>query len=57
MDRANGESRLAEGVVGSPPYFIEGDPLTNGLNLLHAAVLVGMTAVALVSFERRDVQG
>ena len=42
-------------------YFIESDPLTNGLNLLHAAVLVGLTAVALgvalVSFERRDVQG
>lgn len=35
------------------------DPLTNGLNLAHAAVLIGLTAalvaVAVVAFERRDL--
>ena len=40
-------------------YYIGADPLTNGLNLLHAAVLTGLTlallAVALVTFERRDL--
>lgn len=40
-------------------YYIDGDPLTNGLNLVHAAVLVGLTgvllAVALITFERRDL--
>ena len=42
-------------------YFIGGDPLTNGLNPLHAAVLIGLTAaalgVALFTFERRDLRG
>ena len=40
-------------------YYIGGDPLTNGLNLAHAAVLIGITAallaVAIVTFERRDL--
>ena len=40
-------------------YYIGGDPLANGLNLAHAAVLVGITAallaVAIVTFERRDL--
>lgn len=40
-------------------YYIAGDPLTNGLNLAHAAVLIGITAallaVAIVAFERRDL--
>ena len=40
-------------------YYIEADPLSNGLDLVHAAVLVGMTivlvAIALVTFERRDL--
>ena len=40
-------------------YYIDADPLTNGLNLLHAAVLVGLTLlllpVALFTFERRDL--
>ncbi len=42
-------------------YFIGGDPLTNGLNPLHAAVLLGLTAaalgLALFTFERRDLHG
>ncbi len=42
-------------------YFIEADPLTNGLDPLHVAVLLGLTAVglgvALLAFERRDVRG
>ena len=41
-------------------YFIAGDPLTNGLNALHVAVLLGLTAaalgVALFTFERRDLR-
>ncbi len=41
-------------------YFIGADPLTNGLDLLHVAVLLGLTAaglgVALVAFERRDLR-
>ena len=40
-------------------YYIGADPLMNGLNLAHAAVLVGITAallaVAIVTFERRDL--
>ncbi|MCH7608193.1 MAG: ABC transporter permease subunit [Chloroflexi bacterium] len=42
-------------------YFIGADPLTNGLNILHVSVLLGLTAVALgvalLAFERRDVRG
>ena len=42
-------------------YFIEADPLTNGLNPLHVAVLLGLTAAALAvavfTFERRDLRG
>ena len=40
-------------------YYIGADPLANGLSLMHAAVLValtvGMLAVALFAFERRDL--
>ncbi len=40
-------------------YYIGADPLNNGLDLLHAAVLVAATAlltlVAVASFERRDI--
>ena len=40
-------------------YYIGADPLTNGLNLVHAGVLIGITAallaVAIVTFERRDL--
>ena len=40
-------------------YFIGADPLKNGLNPGHAAVLIGLTAVllvvALLAFERRDL--
>ena len=40
-------------------YYIGADPLTNGLNLAHAAVLIGITAallaVGIVTFERRDL--
>jgi ABC-2 type transport system permease protein len=40
-------------------YYIGADPLNNGLDLGHAAVLMGLTGifliVALVSFERRDL--
>ena len=40
-------------------YYIGADPLVNGLNLVHAAVLIGITAVflvvAIVTFERRDL--
>ena len=40
-------------------YYIGADPLTNGLNLVHAAVLIVITAallaVAIVTFERRDL--
>lgn len=40
-------------------YYIGADPLTNGLNLVHAAVLIGITAVllvgAIVTFNRRDL--
>ena len=40
-------------------YYIGGDPLLNGLNVGHAGVLVGLTAIfivaALLLFERRDL--
>jgi ABC-2 type transport system permease protein len=40
-------------------YYIGADPLVNGLNGTHLAVLVGLTVVclaaALVAFERRDL--
>ena len=40
-------------------YYMGADPLTNGLNPLHAGVLVALAvaslAVALVTFERRDL--
>ena len=40
-------------------YFIDADPLSNGLNLGHAGVLLAVTAIflaaALVTFERRDL--
>jgi len=40
-------------------YYIEADPLVNGLNMGHAIVLMGLTIVcliiALVAFERRDL--
>ena len=40
-------------------YYIAADPLTNGLNLVHTAVLIGVTAalgaVAAFAFERRDL--
>ena len=40
-------------------YYIGADPLSNGLDLGHAAVLIGLTGifliVALVTFERRDL--
>ena len=40
-------------------YFIDADPLSNGLNLGHAGVLLALTAIflaaALVTFERRDL--
>jgi ABC-2 type transport system permease protein len=40
-------------------YYIGADPLRNGLNVGHAAVLAGVSAlllaVAMVVFQRRDV--
>jgi len=40
-------------------YYIGADPLSNGLDLVHAGVIIGLTgilfAVALVTFERRDL--
>ena len=40
-------------------YYIGADPLTNGLDLRHAAILSGLIvvllAVALIAFERRDI--
>ena len=40
-------------------YYIGGDPLSNGLNLIHVAVLVGastiLVALASYLFERRDL--
>lgn len=40
-------------------YYISAEPLRNGLDLGHAAVLIGITAVllavALLAFERRDL--
>ena len=62
----NALAPLAEGIEGlqrlSPfYYYIGGSPLVNGLNLAHAGVLVALTAaavaVALVTFQRRDLAG
>ena len=44
----------------SPFYFyIDANPLSNGLNAVHAAVLIGLTAIflaiSIVTFERRDL--
>ena len=44
----------------SPFYYYTGaDPLTNGLNLTHAGVLIGvaaaLVAVAVITFDRRDL--
>ena len=40
-------------------YYIGADPLTNGLNLGHVAVLIGLAvvllAVAIITFNRRDL--
>ena len=40
-------------------YYISSDPLTNGLNFAHTAVLIGLVivllAVALITVERRDL--
>ena len=40
-------------------YYIDADPLSNGLNLGHAGVLLALTAIflaaALVTFDRRDL--
>ena len=40
-------------------YYIGANPLTNGLNIVHVGVLIGLTvlglAVALVTFEHRDL--
>lgn len=40
-------------------YYIDANPLLNGLNLVHVAVLIGMTVlflgIAIVTFERRDL--
>ena len=40
-------------------YYISAEPLRNGLDPAHAAVLIGLTVVllvvALVAFERRDI--
>ena len=40
-------------------YYIDADPLANGLNFAHVVVLMGLTAVllavALITFERRDL--
>ena len=40
-------------------YYIGADPLSNGLDLAHAAVLVAATVLlslaAVISFERRDI--
>ncbi len=40
-------------------YYLGSDPLTNGLDLLHVGVLIGMSlvalAAALITFERRDL--
>jgi ABC-2 type transport system permease protein len=41
-------------------YYIDANPLSNGLNVVHAAVLAAVAAIALaaaiVSFERRDLR-
>ena len=40
-------------------YYIAADPLNNGLNLGHVAILTGLIAVflavALITFQRRDL--
>ena len=40
-------------------YYITADPLSNGLNLVHAGALVGLAvalvAIAILTFERRDL--
>jgi ABC-2 type transport system permease protein len=40
-------------------YYISGDPLANGLNLVHAAVLIALSSAlliaAIITFERRDL--
>ncbi|MBI2873428.1 MAG: ABC transporter permease subunit [Chloroflexi bacterium] len=40
-------------------YYMGADPLANGLNLVHASVLIGLVVVllaaALITFERRDL--
>ncbi|HEY40529.1 MAG TPA: ABC transporter permease subunit [Dehalococcoidia bacterium] len=46
--------------VASPfYYYIDANPLSNGLDPLHAAVLIGLTifflVIAIATFERRDV--
>ncbi|UCB42606.1 MAG: ABC transporter permease subunit [Dehalococcoidales bacterium] len=46
--------------VASPfYYYIDANPLSNGLDPLHAAVLIGLTVlflvIALITFERRDL--
>lgn len=41
-------------------YYLSGQPLTNGLDVLHALVLgglfVGLVVIAVVRFERRDLR-
>ncbi len=46
--------------VASPfYYYIDANPLSNGLDPLHAAVLIGLAAlflgIAIITFERRDL--
>ena len=46
--------------VASPfYYYIDANPLSNGLDPVHAAALIGLTAlflgIAIVTFERRDL--
>ena len=46
--------------VASPfYYYIDANPLSNGLDPLHAAVLIGLTVfflgIAIIAFERRDL--
>jgi ABC-2 type transport system permease protein len=40
-------------------YYIDANPLTHGLNPVHAAILIGLTifllGIAIVTFERRDL--
>ena len=57
LGSAFGKRGLSTGIAGA--FAIGADPLTNGLNLAHARVLIGITAVllavAIVTFERRDL--